>query len=195
MNKLNYKTKASSCLSFLFVFFVFSTLYAQEVKLYHGGEPMYNIDLPGSDIYHFTLDAPPPGIFDFRQGECAKACWDNDDCLAWTYVRPNTIQGPKGNCWLKNYVPAKRYSKCCVSGTIGEANIDRPGSDYIHFNTVSPQRCQEICYFQYKCMAWTWVKPNTFQGPKGVCWLKDTIPPIVKNNSCVSGYFTIGEIK
>jgi hypothetical protein len=200
MKRMNFQIMASSWLCLLFVFFTILPAYSQEIKLPHGGEPMYNVDLPGADIFHFSMDAPSPGMFDLRQSECSQACWQNKDCVAWTYVRPNTIQGPKGNCWLKNSVPAKKSNNCCASGTIGEADTDRPGGDYTHFDNVmgmavTPQLCQTICQNQEKCMAWTFVKPGTIQGPKGVCWLKDTIPPPVKNSSCISGYFTIEVIK
>ncbi len=120
--------------------------------------------------------------------------------MAWTYIRPNTTQGPKGNCWLKGSVPDKKFHNCCVSGTIGEANIDRLGSDYTHFDNVmgldvTPQLCQTICQNEAQCKAWTFVKPNTIQGPKGVCWLKDSIPPAVENDCCISGYFDIQIIR
>ena len=200
MIKLSCKTTIAGRLSFFLMFVMVATAYAQEVKLPRGGEPMYNIDLPGSDILHFPLDAPPPGMFDLRQESCSQACWQNKSCVAWTYVRPNSIQGPKGNCYLKNSVPAKKSSTCCVSGTLGEVNTDRPGNDYTHFDNVmgvevTPQLCQTICQSQAKCKAWTFVKPNTTQGPKGVCWLKDSIPSPNQNSCCISGYFEIREIK
>jgi hypothetical protein len=200
MLTLNCKSTVVTWLLFLVMFLIVTTAYGQEVKLPRGGEPMYNIDLPGSDIFHFPLDAPPPGMFDLRQQNCSQACWQNKICVAWTYVRPNTTQGQKGNCWLKNSVPPKKSSNCCVSGTIGEANTDRPGGDYTHFNNVmglevTPQLCQTICQNQAKCRAWTFVRPNTIQGTKGVCWLKDTISSSTKNSCCISGYFDIQVIK
>jgi len=101
--------------------------YGQPVKNAAGTGPMNNVDLPGSDIKHFTLAAPPPGQFDIRMNQCSAACSTNKDCVAWTYVKPNTIQGPLGNCWLKSAIPAQAANNCCVSGVIGEANTDRPG--------------------------------------------------------------------
>ncbi len=200
MNKLNGKTKTLSILSILLFCFLATIAYGQEFKLPRGGEPMSNIDLPGSDIAHFIWGAPAAGMLDLRQNQCSEACWQNKDCVAWTYVRPNTIQGPEGNCWLKNSVPEKVVNNCCVSGTIGEANTDRLGGDYTHFDNimgldVTPQLCQTTCQNETQCKAWTFVKPNTIQGPKGVCWLKDTIPPPVESNCCISGYFEIQIIR
>jgi len=200
MNRLIVRANATQFLFAAFLYFLISATYGQEVKLPHGGEPINNVDLAGSDIFHFTLDAPAPGMLDLRQDQCSAACWQNKACLAWTYVKPNTIQGPKGNCWLKNSVPAKKTNSCCISGTIGEVNIDRPGGDYTHFDNVmgleaTPQLCQSICLGQAQCKAWTFVRPNTTQGPKGVCWLKGSVPPAVSNNCCISGYFTTQVIK
>jgi hypothetical protein len=163
---------------------------------------MSNVDLPGADLLSgpIVMDAPAAGMLDLRQYQCADACWHNPSCQAWTYVRPNTIQGPKGNCWLKNSVPVKKTNTCCVSGTIGEPSTDRPGGDYQKFDnvmglSVTPQLCQTICQNQAKCKAWTFVKPNTIQGPKGVCWLKDSVPAAAKNECCISGYFETQFIK
>jgi hypothetical protein len=180
----------------IFLFIGISSGYSQQFKIPRGGEKMYNIDLMGSDIHKIVFETPV-GMFDRREDMCADACWKEKNCQAWTYVRPNTIQGPNGNCWIKHSVPAPQSNTCCVSGTIGEANIDRPGSDYKNFkgDHVTPQLCQETCHKEEKCKAWTFVKPNTFQGPQGVCWLKDSVPPPVKNNSCISGYFEIEVVK
>ncbi len=175
--------------------------YSPGVKLPQGGGPFNNVDLPGSDIAHIEMDPPPSGFLDLRQYDCSSACGNNKDCVAWTYVKPNTIQGPKGNCWLKNRVPQMLPNTCCTSGTVGESGVDRPGGDYLHFdnifgNEVTPQFCQAICFQQSKCKAWTFVNPNKIQGrPKGVCWLKETVPPRVKNADCISGYFDIQVIK
>ena len=60
---------------------------------------------------------------------------------------------------------------------------------------MTPQICKETCAKQANCKAWTFVKPNTIQGPKGVCWLKDKVPAPVNNNCCTSGSFNIQVIK
>jgi hypothetical protein len=167
-----------------------------------GGDtgPRDNVNLPGSDIKHFTMATPPPQQFDTRLNQCSAACAANKDCSAWTYVKPNTIQGPLGNCWLKSAIPAPVANNCCVSGTVGEANTDRPGKDYRHFDNiggaqVTASQCSATCFTETNCKAWTFVRPNTIQGPRGNCWLKNAVPPAVKNNCCISGFFSTQVIR
>ena len=71
-----------------------------------------------------------------------------------------------------------------------EWNTDRGGSDYNVFDLPKPDPalCQDACLRDSRCMAWTYVQPNTFQGPLPRCWLKQTIPPPSSNPNCVSGY-------
>lgn len=180
--------------------FVAAPASAQSVKLGKGGEHLANTDRPGSDIEHYQWGAPGAGLLDLRENQCAEACGKNKHCVAWTYVKPNTIQGPNGNCWLKNSVPAAKANNCCTTGTIGEVDTDRPGSDYKHFmeqggQQVTASLCQKACFQEAECKSWTFVKPNTVQGPKGVCWLKNNIPPPAKNGCCMSGYFETAVIK
>ena len=69
-------------------------------------------DLPGMDLAPgFDLRSDSPAL-------CKKACDENPQCQAWTYVRPG-VQGPKARCWLKSGVPAAVKSKCCTSGVRG----------------------------------------------------------------------------
>ena len=71
-----------------------------------------------------------------------------------------------------------------------EANIDRPGGgDYRHFipPAADAQLCQQACQSDTQCKAWTYVKPDTVQGPQPNCWLKQTIPVAVPNRCCDSG--------
>ncbi|NPA27604.1 MAG: hypothetical protein GXN91_00955, partial [Epsilonproteobacteria bacterium] len=71
-----------------------------------------------------------------------------------------------------------------------EYGIDRPGMDYSSFalSVADPKLCEKRCEADSRCRAWTYVKPNTFQGPKPMCWLKDAIPAPVKNKDCISGF-------
>ncbi len=70
-----------------------------------------------------------------------------------------------------------------------EVDVDRMGLDYRDFNLerADPLLCQEACAQGQKCRAWTYVKPNTTQGPRPRCWLKHAVPQSIKHSCCVSG--------
>lgn len=71
------------------------------------------IDRMGGDYRDFDLSKPDPHL-------CEQACLDDKRCKAWTYVKPNTIQGPRPRCWLKDSVPKPLKRSCCVSGVKNE---------------------------------------------------------------------------
>jgi hypothetical protein len=61
-----------------------------------------------------------------------------------------------------------------------------PGSDYDNFDADSDILCMDTCAGDFRCKAWTWVKPG-IQGPRGHCWLKHRVPDLVKDSCCNSG--------
>lgn len=61
-----------------------------------------------------------------------------------------------------------------------------PGHDYANFDSPSAFVCRTTCGGESRCQAYTWVKPG-IQGPNGHCWLKHTLPEIVKDPCCDSG--------
>jgi hypothetical protein len=71
-----------------------------------------------------------------------------------------------------------------------EWSIDRWGSDYNVFDlhVSNPTLCQDACARDPRCLAWTYVLPDSGQGPLPRCWLKQAIPPPQMNSNCVSGY-------
>ena len=71
------------------------------------------------------------------------------------------------------------WSALAVDGT------DLPGHDYANFDAPSAFVCRHTCGGESDCRAYTWVKPG-FQGPSGRCYLKSTVPDIVKNPCCDS---------
>jgi len=173
-----------------FIFVVFAT---QGITKSYAKNVEWNTDRPGLDFSNFNLPQANPKL-------CKIKCDGNPKCKAWTYVKPNTIQGPNPRCWLKHAVPAAKKNSCCVSGTKApkppgfkpinmEWNTDRPGSDFSNFNlpNANPQLCKNKCASNPKCKAWTYVKPNTIQGPNPRCWLKHSIPAAKKNTCCISG--------
>jgi hypothetical protein len=70
-----------------------------------------------------------------------------------------------------------------------EWDTDRFGADYTSFPLPrdNPKQCEDACRSDEKCRAWTYVKPNTIQGPMPICYLKGAIPPSQDNTCCVSG--------
>lgn len=69
-----------------------------------------------------------------------------------------------------------------------EPGFDRKGSDYKSYSgEAGAKSCQESCINDPKCKAWTYVKPRTFQGPSGRCWLKYGQPRKIPKQHCISG--------
>lgn len=70
----------------------------------------YGIDRIGSNFRDFDLNGACPEL-------CANACKEDSRCRAWTYVRPNTIQGGNPRCFLKSAIPPASPNSATVSGT------------------------------------------------------------------------------
>jgi hypothetical protein len=130
---------------------------------------------------------------------CEASCAANGSCKAWTYVAPNTTQGPLPHCWLKGGVPLPAAAACCTSGLkirVAPANMtamqgafDRLGSDFANFAlpTSDPRLCQGECAENGTCKAWSYVTPGTIQGPLPQCWLKNAKPAATATENCSSG--------
>jgi hypothetical protein len=71
------------------------------------------------------------------------------------------------------------FSALAVDGT------NLPGRDYASFDAPSAAVCRSTCGGESRCQAYTWVKPG-IQGPSGRCWLKASLPAIVKDACCDS---------
>ena len=69
----------------------------------------WKTDRYGSDYAVLDLRLADPTL-------CEEACATDTHCRAWTYITPNTVQGPRPRCWLKNSVPETRPCLPCVSG-------------------------------------------------------------------------------
>jgi hypothetical protein len=72
----------------------------------------------------------------------------------------------------------------CSAFAVDGTNL--PGNDYANFEAPSAFVCRNTCGGESRCQAYTWVKPG-IQGPNGRCWLKHTLPTIVKDACCNSG--------
>ncbi len=71
------------------------------------GRAENNVDRFGSDYKNFV-----PASWN----ACESACWADNNCKSWTYVRPNTIRGPNAQCYLKNAVARPIANTACISG-------------------------------------------------------------------------------
>jgi hypothetical protein len=67
-----------------------------------------NFDRPGMDFKNFDAASEDPWL-------CESACNNDQQCKAWTYVKPG-VQGPKPRCWLKTGIPPLRSNPWCTSG-------------------------------------------------------------------------------
>ena len=166
------------------------------------GPQQGGFDRTGSDITNFNLPEPNPAM-------CEERCLHDGACKAWTYVAPNTSQGPSPRCWLKNAVPLAQPNNCCTSGlkvaavtpagfSFMKGAVDRLGSDFASFDVPNgdPLLCQGECAGNNTCVAWAFA----LTGNVPRCWLKNSIPASVDNTLVTSGIrgsdavATIGDI-
>jgi PAN domain len=67
-----------------------------------------------------------------------------------------------------------------------ERNIDRPGHELRTVPAVAAADCSFACQAENKCRAFTFVRRGAHD-PFGRCFLKDGIPPAIRDNCCTSG--------
>ena len=70
----------------------------------------FAIDRRGGD--YRSMEVPAEG-----NGEaCRLACQRDNQCRAWTYMRPGYSESGAARCFLKNHITAPRHRPCCISG-------------------------------------------------------------------------------
>lgn len=75
------------------------------------GTREFSIDRTGGD--YRNLEVAPSAT-----GEtCKAACDAENQCRAWTYVRPGYL-GPEARCYLKDRVRPPHHKPCCISGVV-----------------------------------------------------------------------------
>jgi hypothetical protein len=154
-----------------------------------------NFDRPGGDyLRSLSLSGDP--------AECALLCEHDRRCRAWSFNYP-TDRSETAVCWLKDKVPARVESFCCVSGVRGagvieprsgavEASTDRFGGDYRSFDIKSDEKpenddaCRKACEADNKCRAWTYARPG-YAGKEARCFLKKDIKPPRRKPGFISG--------
>jgi len=93
-------------------------------------------DRPGMDYHNDELQIPDWTF-------CRSSCDDDPKCIAWTFVKPNTIQGPQARCWLKYGVPEKKTNTACISGVkpCPPITVSNPvGNNVYYINEACPIR-------------------------------------------------------
>lgn len=88
------------------------------------GGPFNNTDEPGGDYRDFASN--PNGSEAQNVANCSAQCAAENECVAWTYVRPGFPDPPypAPRCSLKSSVPAQKPgASCCVSGVKGGTGI------------------------------------------------------------------------
>lgn len=77
-----------------------------------------------------------------------------------------------------------------------QMGFDRPGGDYARTRiaTRDPAECAMTCERDRRCRAWSFDFPSD-PSREANCWLKNTLPPRVSDNCCVSGVRGAGVIE
>lgn len=151
-----------------------------------------NFDRPGGDYLSSPVKSGDPA-------DCALVCERDKRCRAWSFNYPTDITSD-AVCWLKNSVPQRTQSNCCVSGVRGagvveprngamETSIDRWGGDYRNFELKAgddDDACKAACTGDSKCRAWTYARPG-YVGKDARCYLKKDIKPPRRKPGFISG--------
>ena len=158
----------------------------------------YNTQRSGGDYTHFQTN-------NFES--CAEACFNDSRCRAMDFNITNN------SCRLKDRVPSPRPSRIIASGVkqgdynsggddpyppggyypnppnrpddVGgmeiTRNMKRNGGDYTNFTVGSMKECARACGRDNNCQSFNYGKQRKD------CWLKNTIPAGVRNNTVISG--------
>jgi hypothetical protein len=155
-----------------------------------------SFDRPGGDYLRSPLPSGDPE-------DCALKCESDRRCRAWSFNYPSD-SSETAVCWLKNTVPERVRSSCCVSGVRGagvlevpigpmEMSTDRLGGDYRNFElkgddkkAVSAEGCRQACQNDDKCRAFTYARAG-YAGRAARCFLKNEIKPPRRKPGFISG--------
>ena len=80
------------------------------------------------------------------------------------------------------HIPEKVKFQSARMGDL-EPGTNRQGHDLSNFIVDGPQACSESCDTNVHCLAMTMVKRP---GGGGICWLKDSVPPMSQHTDMVS---------
>jgi hypothetical protein len=147
-----------------------------------------------SEEYGFDYRGGDYNDFRARSAEaCQEECRRDRRCEAYTYNRRSGI------CYLKDRVGSLNRNRDTVTGTkrggsgggwsgrggrngfSEEVGYDYRGGDYDDFRARGVEECQETCGRDRRCAAYT------FNRRTGVCYLKDRIGSLERNDATVTG--------
>lgn len=178
-----------SCLSSCFALAV---VLALSLATAHPVSAQVNFDRPGSDYARAPVPSGDPVV-------CALQCERDRRCHSWSFNYP-AVSDDEAVCWLKNTVPPRIHSNCCVSGVRGagvveprnstyEFETDRLGGDYRGIEVAADPKgetCKTACDADNKCRAWTYARPG-YIGKSARCYLKDRVKPPRRKPGFISG--------
>jgi hypothetical protein len=89
------------------------------------GRPPYR-DESGPSDYSTFIEGVTLGVSNYRQmalpsphsSICARNCYDDRRCVAWTYQRPESNGQNVPFCYLHRFVASRSAHPCCTSGWI-----------------------------------------------------------------------------
>lgn len=182
----NFRSCLSACFSFAIALAVVFIVHVQPAMA------QASFDRPGGDYQRTPLPSGDPAV-------CALQCERDRRCRAWSFNYP-TVSDEEAICWLKNSVPPRIASNCCVSGVRGagvveprnstlEVETDRLGGDYRNVEVaVDPkgETCKAVCDDDKKCRAWTYARPG-YISKSARCFLKDHVKPPRRKPGFISG--------
>jgi PAN domain len=181
-----------SCRLFRACLAAFALLAAAAIVHPARAQVQTTFDRPGGDYLRLPSVSGDPA-------ECALLCERDKRCRAWSFNYP-VDRADDSVCWLKNTVPPRVESYCCVSGVRGagvieprnkaiESSIDRFGGDYRNFALKSGEAdddCKAACTADDNCRAWTFARPG-YTGKEAHCFLKKEIKPPRRKPGFISG--------
>ncbi len=81
----------------------------------------FDTDRKGNNYRDFGIGFQYVELSNQVELRCRTACEKEEQCKAWTYVKP-AKEGESAHCYLKNKVPKATKNNCCISGVVTRAD-------------------------------------------------------------------------
>lgn len=126
--------------------------------------------------------------------ECCNLCNSRSDCKTWTRISWTKDWNKEGECWMRNTVNGRSFSRNSHSGVKSGASsggsssggsscsvqwgVDLRGGTVINNGkneiTGSDSECCEKCNARSDCKAWTRLRYSNDGSQEGECWLRSS---------------------